>query len=306
MIPPSQDRTLNARASTPMLRLLLCAAAVFTMANTMRPTACAAQRLRLPEIERRYDAVVLVADARSGRLLGGARVGEARDERFYPGSLFKLAIAVAALRSGSFDRSYTYSCAGKDTIAGSVQWCWNRHGHATIGFRQAIALSCNLYFRHVARMLTTNQIAQAARSIGMMPGDADAAGTLATINDSTLLGNAFAVSPEGMLRVALAFATRGRLSAGGLDLSGAAYRPLYDGLRECARSGTGKDAWSPRFSVGGKTGTAEVPGAPHHTIGWFIGFAPFDRPKYAVVVMYRGARGAEAATIARKALEKLL
>lgn len=289
-----------------MLRLLLSVSAAFAISHALWPAVCTAQGLRFPEIERRYDAVVLVADARSGRLLGGARVGEARDERYYPGSLFKLAIAFAALRSGSFDRSYTYSCAGKDTIAGGVQWCWNHHGHATIGFRQAIALSCNLYFRHVARMLTTNQIAQAARSIGMMPADADAAGTLNAINDSTLLGNAFAVSPERMLQVALALGTRGRLSPGGLDLSGAAYRPLYDGLRECARTGTGKEAWSPRFSVGGKTGTSEVPGAPHRTIGWFIGFAPFDRPKYAVVVMYRGARGAEAATLARKALEKLL
>jgi cell division protein FtsI/penicillin-binding protein 2 len=58
--------------------------------------------------------------------------------------------------------------------------------------------------------------------------------------------------------------------------------------------------------MGGKTGTSEVPGVPHQTVGWFIGFAPFDQPRYAVVVMQRRARGAEAATLARKALEKLM
>ncbi|MEP7220246.1 MAG: hypothetical protein ABI876_15085, partial [Bacteroidota bacterium] len=50
--------------------------------------ACAGQMIRFPAIEKRYDAVVLLADARSGRLLGGAHMGEANDRNNYPGSLF--------------------------------------------------------------------------------------------------------------------------------------------------------------------------------------------------------------------------
>jgi cell division protein FtsI/penicillin-binding protein 2 len=265
-----------------------------------------AQGLRLREIERSYDAVVLIADAQTGRMLGGARVNEATDRRFYPGSLFKLAIAVAALRSGRFDRSYTYTCNGKDTIGGAVRHCWKHRGHATIGFKSAISESCNLYFRRLAGRLTADEIAQSARALGLLPSltGSDLA-AVPDISDDNLLGDAFAVSPAQMLDVAVALASRGRLSRGAGDLFGALYRPLYDGLRECVRTGTGKEAWSRKFSLAGKTGTSEIPGT-RLTVGWFIGFAPVESPRYAIVVMQRRARGAEAAVVARKALEKLM
>jgi penicillin-binding protein 2 len=287
-----------------LLRALL--ALLFICVPPAGMPRAAAQRVRLDEIERRYDAVVLVADAQTGRMLGGARVGEANDRRYYPGSLFKLAIAVAALRSGRFDRSYTYTCNGKDTIAGAVRRCWKHRGHATIGFRSALAESCNLYFRMVARTLSADEIAQSARAIGLLPSITG--GDLARvpdINDDNLLGDAFAVSPSGMLGVAVALASRGRLAHGSIDLFSTMYRPLYDGLRECVRAGTGRDAWTRKFSMAGKTGTSEIPGTKL-TVGWFIGFAPIESPRYAVVVMYRRARGAEAAVVARKALEKLM
>jgi penicillin-binding protein 2 len=187
-----------------------------------------------------------------------------------------------------------------------VRRCWKRAGHATIGFKRALAESCNLYFRQVARSLTSEEIAQAARALGLLPDltGSDVA-TVPDINDDNLLGDAFTVSPAQMLNVALALASRGRLSRGAGDLFGAMYRPLYDGLRECVRTGTGKAAWTRRFSLAGKTGTAEISGT-RLTVGWFIGFAPIDAPRYAVVVMQRRARGAEAAVIARKALEKLM
>lgn len=267
---------------------------------------CTAQGLRLPEIERRYDAVVLVADVQTGRTLGGARLAEAADRRYAPGSLFKLAIGIAALRSGRFNRSFTYTCTGKDTIAGAVRRCWNGRGHATTGFRDAMANSCNLYFRHAAEFLTLGEIVQAARAVGMVPDANAGADRLFGITDENLLGDAFAVSPSQMMTVALSLASRGRLSPGNLSLFDAGFRPLYEGMRQCVTSGTGKNAWSRKFSMGGKTGTVEVPGMPGQTVGWFIGFAPFDEPRYAVVVMQRRARGAEAATLARKALEKLM
>ncbi|HVZ39591.1 MAG TPA: penicillin-binding transpeptidase domain-containing protein [Candidatus Kapabacteria bacterium] len=286
---------MNQRSAYIALLLLLAA--------TQR---CAAQRIHLRGIEGRYDAVVLVADANSGKILGGAHAGEAHDRSYHPGSLFKLAIAVAALRSGGFDRSYTYRCVGKDTIAGTVRRCWDHRGHATIGFSRALALSCNLYFRHVAHMVPMREIVQAARSIGMTPSPTDDPLPLEALDDESILGAAYTVSPAQMVTVALALASRGRLAPGGGDLYSAAYKPLYDGLRECVLNGTAKAAWSPRYTLGGKTGTSEVPGQADQTVGWFIGFAPFNHPRYAIVVMYRHARGVEAAAIARKVLEQLL
>ncbi len=287
-------------------RHMLFAAARLLAMLTVATVTVQAQPKRLRDIERQTDAVVLIAETRTGRIVAAARIGESHDVRYRPGSLFKLAIAVAALRSGHFDASYTYTCSGKDTIAGSPQRCWNHHGHATIGFSQALAMSCNLYFRSAAERLTIDEIVQAARLIGMVPSGTQDPTPFANLTDETILGNAFSVSPAQMLTLALRIGTRGRLGQSPINLFGSAYRPLYTGLRECVRIGTGQGAWTPRFSVGGKTGTSEVPGRPDLTVGWFVGFAPFADPRYAIVVLQRHARGADAARTARTALREVM
>ena len=50
--------------------------------------------------------------------------------------------------------------------------------------------------------------------------------------------------------------------------------------------GTGRGAFVPGMGICGKTGTAQVR-TPHGMdhITWFVSFAPFTDPKYAVVVM---------------------
>ncbi|MDI6601912.1 MAG: penicillin-binding protein 2 [Thermoanaerobacteraceae bacterium] len=52
------------------------------------------------------------------------------------------------------------------------------------------------------------------------------------------------------------------------------------------------------ISLGGKTGTAERP--PYKPYGWFVGFAPFDKPEIAVaVVIYEGGSGSYSAYVAK-------
>ena len=51
------------------------------------------------------------------------------------------------------------------------------------------------------------------------------------------------------------------------------------------------------IEVGGKTGSAQ---AGNVTNGWFVGFAPFDKPEIAVVVLVEnGAHGGYTAEVAR-------
>lgn len=68
--------------------------------------------------------------------------------------------------------------------------------------------------------------------------------------------------------------------------------------------GTGKAAAIPGYRVCGKTGTAQVTDARNELVDhitWFASFAPFENPKYAVVVMVEsgGSGGATCAPIAR-------
>jgi membrane peptidoglycan carboxypeptidase len=61
--------------------------------------------------------------------------------------------------------------------------------------------------------------------------------------------------------------------------------------------------------VAGKTGTAQAKREGHQdTIAWFVCFAPFEKPKYAVCVMVQGGAhgGSVAAPIAAKILDESL
>ncbi len=281
------------------------AAALLLLVPPLSPTATA-QPKRLRSVERQGKSVVLVADVRSGKLVAVANRQWSNRAEYGPGSIFKLAIAVAALRSGSFDPGWSYTCSGTDTVNGKGWSCWIRSGHGRLALTEAIAHSCNLYFRRIASNISRRDILAAGRSVGLVPRSAVVSDAERSLSDDRLFGDAFPISPSQMMTVALAFASRGRRSPSQNDLFAARYSPLYRGLRDCIRSGTGRDASSLRFSMGGKTGTTVDSERPNGTAGWFIGFAPFDEPRYAIVVLDRRGRGLDAARLARQVLEGLL
>ena len=74
--------------------------------------------------------------------------------------------------------------------------------------------------------------------------------------------------------------------------------------------GTGGRARLKDWVVAGKTGTAQATERGHEeNVAWFASFAPFDHPKYVVVVMVQGASGhggEVAGPIATRILERAL
>jgi penicillin-binding protein 2 len=72
---------------------------------------------------------------------------------------------------------------------------------------------------------------------------------------------------------------------------------------EDQKVGTGRAAYIPGMGISGKTGTAQIR-TPHGLdwITWFVSFAPYDSPKYAVVVMVESGRSG-GGTCAPKAKE---
>jgi penicillin-binding protein 2 len=65
-------------------------------------------------------------------------------------------------------------------------------------------------------------------------------------------------------------------------------RAMLDDVED-QKVGTGKAAYIPGMGICGKTGTAQIrtrKGMDHVT--WFVSFAPFDSPKYAVIVVVEG------------------
>ena len=86
--------------------------------------------------------------------------------------------------------------------------------------------------------------------------------------------------------------------------------PVREGMRRAvmAENGTARRARAAGVEMAGKTGTAEFgpPTARRHR-GWFISFAPYDRPRYALAIVVDEAisGGLTAAPLAREVWEAL-
>ncbi len=92
-------------------------------------------------------------------------------------------------------------------------------------------------------------------------------------------------------------------------------QPVREGMRLAVNgdSGTGRPARSEKVVIAGKTGTAQnwrsIGGskvADNH--GWFIGFAPYDKPTLAFAVLKSGAKsgGGDCGPVAKRIVEETL
>jgi penicillin-binding protein 2 len=86
---------------------------------------------------------------------------------------------------------------------------------------------------------------------------------------------------------------------------------LRNAMRAEVEQGTGREAEVPGLSPCGKTGTAQVMNERNQTIDhttWFISYAPYEAPRYAVVVMIQSgiSGGRSCAPIAKPIYEALL
>jgi len=279
----------------------------------------------------------------------------ATQERYPPGSIFKIISGLAALENGLNATNQIYSAGSvrvgrrriKDTAAA---------GH--YDFERAFLKSSNTYF--IQNALAEGQgirpIIKMGRQFfmgqrtGLLPGQ-ESAGQfpdLARIqrgwSDGDTANIAIGQGPITVtpLQVALVTATvanggtiywprlvdriespdpneaakalrfpKGRVR-GRLVVRPENLKTLQQAMRAdvADNGGTGRRARIEGYEVCGKTGTAEVKNsrAGNYKITWFASYAPFDRPRYAVVVMAeRGTSGGgTCAPAAKKIYEALI
>lgn len=87
--------------------------------------------------------------------------------RFAPGSTFKIVMALAALQEGKITPSTTFYCGGSQLIYNRLFHCWQPGGHGAVDLHRAIEQSCDVYFFNVGLRMDIDVIAKYASMLGL-------------------------------------------------------------------------------------------------------------------------------------------
>ncbi|MHB1125425.1 MAG: peptidoglycan D,D-transpeptidase FtsI family protein [Bacillota bacterium] len=244
-------------------------------------------------------------------------------QHFFPGSVFKVLIASAAIEEGLTTPGEEFLCTGKYTYStGQVVNCLVKEGHGEITLSDAVAKSCNSVFIELGLRLGRDKIIEYARKFGLhtdvLAGYDPATMTSIDIDYGPVATGNASVGQEGVRLSPLQVASLLETVAGGgrvhfprvvsevRDSQGGLIKDIKPPSPQRAispetalqvrmmlagvtlKGGTATEAWVPEVGTAGKTGSAETgrldqSGNPV-TDAWFAGFAPLGQPKYAVAV----------------------
>jgi stage V sporulation protein D (sporulation-specific penicillin-binding protein) len=244
---------------------------------------------------------------------------------YEPGSTFKVVTLASALDSGKVSVDSEFDCAGSYPVDGHPIKCWrypNSHGHQTL--REAVQNSCNVAFMKMGLAMETETFYDYIYKFGFgqetgITFPSDSGGIVMAekyVRNSDLariaFGQSIAVTPLQLISSFCAVVNGGFLYepmiVKGIQDSDGDYIDEYqptvisqpikaetsaivcDILESVVSEGSGKNCYIPGYRVGGKTGTAQkynedgsIMSGKH--IASFIGFAPVDDPKIAVLIV---------------------
>ncbi len=86
---------------------------------------------------------------------------------YFPGSSFKIIVAIAALEEGKATESTTFFCGGKLQVGNRIFKCWKEEGHGRLNLEKAIIHSCNVYFYQLGLKVGVKDIIKYAELFGL-------------------------------------------------------------------------------------------------------------------------------------------
>ena len=270
-------------------------------------------------------------------------------DSYEPGSTFKILTAAAALDSGVTTPEDGFYCSGKIKVDGDTIKCWGSP-HKAETMAQALQNSCNPVFVELALRMGAQRFYQYLHAFGLgsktnIDLQGEESGILIPVNSVKNVdlarigfGQSVAVTPLQLLTAACSVINGGRLmrpyllkeavSPDGTVLYRTSPKvvstPISEEtsltmrklLEDVVAVGGAKNARIPGYRIGGKTGTAQVYKdgriVRNVHIGSFLGFAPADDPRIALLVIVDEADtpvdygGTTAAPFARQILEDVL
>jgi hypothetical protein len=237
---------------------------------------------RFPEQDLSY----LLLDAKTGDLI--AARWEKGSQPVPMGSLLKPFTALAYGEAHSFHYP-EYVCRGQ---AGG---CWRPRGHGRIGLTQAVAHSCNAYFRALAAQVPAEDLSAVLTRYGVNVTDpADSASAKIGV------GSGWKVVPLEMARAYLALASRSN-DPGAEDLAA--------GMLLSASLGTGSAVDGALAGNRARVKTGTAPCAHAHRLpgdGYAVVLYPAESPRFLLLVQAHGVPGSKAAVAAGRMMRAVL
>lgn len=244
-------------------------------------------------------------------------------DTLYPGSVFKMVTAAAALQTGAVKPTDTFWDPGSIRVGDHTFHDWDGAALGSIDLGTVIEKSSNVGFIQIGQRLGLDDFYKYVHAFNLdrptgidLPGESG--GLLPPRKSATQVdlaamsfGQTLTVTPIGMVNAAATIANGGRFvrphfglelktpegqvikslvpDAGDQVISPETSRTLAEMLERVISRGTGKMAYVPGYRLAGKTGTAQknVNGkvsSDKHTAA-FVGFGPVDNPKIAVAIV---------------------
>ncbi|MDY2657902.1 MAG: penicillin-binding transpeptidase domain-containing protein [Candidatus Limiplasma sp.] len=270
-------------------------------------------------------------------------------DAYEPGSTFKILTAAAALDAGVTTPEDGFYCSAKITVDGDTIRCWGSP-HKDETMAEALQNSCNPVFVELALRLGSERMYQYLHAFGLgrktnVDLQGEGSGILIPVHSVKNVdlarigfGQSVAVTPIQMITAACSVINGGRLMQPYLlkeaiapdgtvlyrtqpkvvsnpisEETSATMRQL---LEQVVSDGGARNAAIEGYRIGGKTGTAQVYKDGRIVrdvhIGSFLGFAPADDPRIALLVIVDEADvpvdygGTTAAPFARQILADVL
>lgn len=261
------------------------------------------------ELQREVDAAMgklpgafVVVDVTSRTMLAAHGMDMASLRLEAPGSTLKPFLLMDLLEAGKLDPKQQFICHKPLKIGSAQLDCTHPVEVRQLDAAEAIAYSCNSYVAQVAPRLSRTELVEMLRRAGFdtpsgliaqeAQGRIALPANLEELQLEALGYHGVAVTPLELLEAYRKLALRKRRSDLGVDA------PVFKGLEDSVALGMAHAAWVDGMNVAGKTGTS-VARNTEQTHGFFVGYAPAEKPEIAVVVFLAQGRGLDAAAIAQ-------
>ena len=274
-----------------------------------------------------------IANSTESMLLNRATQGA-----YAPGSIFKLVTTLEYMRENQDFNSFSHVCEGEIEYEGTVIHCAKNRKHGEEDLATSLANSCNTAFSNIGLSLNVSDLQKTAKSLlfnSKLPGqlpysqskfqleneDASYEVMMTAIGQGKTL-----VSPYHMVMIAAAIGNGGLLMepylvdqivsyTGSLVeknmpkkytelMSSSEAVALKDYMLNVVENGTASALKSDKYTIAGKTGTAEYSSDKEKAHSWFMGFTNPENPDLAISIVVESAdnSGMSAVTVAKKIL----